>query len=164
MFHIIAPPAYQEMREQSGKSKTELAEKMGTSRQKISNLEHGKRELLLSRSDEEKFVEATGTTPDIFGGILCKVSSEAFRRSFIMGPWKEFVPTLVVALAIDLFRRHYQKLSQEKYLLVEAMVREARTIDAASERQCRLFAEAAIQAINEVRRARGETIPEHEQV
>ncbi len=164
MFHIIAPPGYQEMREQSGKSKTELAKEMGTSRQKISNLENGKRELLLSRSDEEKLVEATGTTPELFGGIICKVSSDAFRRSFIMGPWKEFVPTLVIGLAIDLFRRHYQKLSRKKYLLVEALVREARSINADSERQCRLLAEAAIQAINDVRRAKGETIPEHEQL
>ncbi len=164
MFHIIAPPVYKDLREQSGKSKTELAKEMGTKRQSISNLESGKRELLLRRSDEEKLIELTETTDEIFGASLCKVSTQVFRRSFTMGPWKEFVPTLVVGLAIDLFDRHHPKLNREKYLLVEAMVREARSLNAASERQCRLFAEAAIQTINDARRAKGETVPSHEEL
>ncbi len=164
MFHIIAPLGYQEMREEAGLSKTDLAKAMGTSRQSISNLENGKRELLLRRSDEEKLVELTETTAESFGGILCKVSSKAFRRSFTMGPWKEFVPTLVLGLAIDLFRCHHQKLAPEKYLLVEALLREARSHHADAERMCRLLAEAVIQVINDARRAKGETVPREEEL
>ncbi len=147
---------YRGMRRYAGLSVEELAEKLGKSPQTIRRLEANNKKTAIKRDLEEKIVEITQVTKPVFAKILAETAGTFVGRRLAVLPPDALIPSVDLLAAYKLFSDHCYKLDPDERDRIEAMLDEARGLDASTERICRAVARDAIRRINEARLALGE--------
>ncbi len=149
MLHRIGARVVQRIREWGRLTPEEAGEAVGRSHDTIRRWENEKEGNLPRRELEEKLVEKVKLTREAFGEIMCRVLTEFVGRRFVMLPAGEWISSVPLFRARELFDREYHRLEPELRSMIGEMLDQARLLHAASEQTCRSYEKQIVYLIEQ---------------
>lgn len=160
MIHEIASEVYRLIREYGGLTHEQVAAAIGRKHQVVWRWEGNKQKLLPKREQEAALVEKAKLTRIAFGDIMCKVLTPFVGRRITMASSDQYVPSLPLLRAIELYSTHRDDLDSETRELIEDLIAQGRSLDVAAEQSCRAFEKLIVRLIEQARATKGSTTPD----
>ena len=149
MIHRIASEVYREIREYGRLTAEEVAKDLGRDRQTVMRWESETNSQLPRPEQEKILIKKAKLTRVAFGQIMCKVLTGFVGRLFSIGPPEPYRPSQPLLGATEHYFKHRDDLSPEAQEDVEDLLSLGRSLDADTERACRLLAKQVVRRIEQ---------------